>query len=210
MCLKYKTYTMSRKILVFDFDGPIVDSLDAAYAVARKISPELSLENYKARFLQNIFVATDAAPELKDETISFDAEYAIHMKALDLHPGKKDALALLAEQYDFHIISGAKSDTICEYLKRHQVDHFFFDVLGGDVEKSKVKRFKMLCDKYSIKPEDIVFVTDTVGDLHEAFEVGIGTTIAVCDGFQAKELLEAQNPTFIVDSIMNIPQLLLN
>ena len=201
---------MRKKILVFDFDGPIVDSLIAAYTVAKKISPTLSLDGYKTRFLQNIFIATDAAPEPKDESISFDAEYAIHMKTLGLHPGKKEALALLAEQYDFHIISGAKSDIICEYLQRHQVDHFFLDILGGDVEKSKVKRFKMLCDKYAIAPKDIVFVTDTVGDLHEAFEVGIGTTIAVCDGFQAKELLEAQNPTFIVDSIMDIPLLLLN
>ena len=199
-----------KKTIVFDFDGPIVDSFDAAFRVAKMISPTLTYENYRKRFSQNIFTADAAAPEPKDPTISFDEHYALEMAELDLLPEKKNALQVLAEHYDFHVISGTISSIIIAYLERHGVHEHFTDILGSDVHTSKVHRFKLLCEKYSIDPKEIVFITDTVGDLHEAFEVGVGTTIAVCDGFQPRELLMQQNPTHVVESLLDVPALLLN
>ena len=85
---------------------------------------------------------------------------------------------------------------------------YFGDILGYDIETSKVKKFKTLFEKYNLNPKEVIFITDTVGDIDESREVGIGTIIAVADGYQDKKVLEAAHPTFLIDSIVKLEEVI--
>jgi len=66
------------------------------------------------------------------------------------------------------------------------------------VHESKVHKIKLLLEKYSMSPENTIFVTDTLGDIKEAQECNV-PTLAVTWGFHARETLEKGNPTKIID-----------
>ena len=62
----------------------------------------------------------------------------------------------------------------------------------------------LLFEKYKFDPKDLIFITDTIGDIKEAREVGIENIIAVADGYQDRELLETASPTYLLDSIVDL------
>ncbi len=54
-------------------------------------------------------------------------------------------------------------------------------------------------EKYNLKPEECIFVTDTTGDIIEARKINL-RTITVTWGYHNKELLESEYPFCIVDT----------
>jgi len=71
------------------------------------------------------------------------------------------------------------------------------------MNKSKVEKFKYLFKKYKLKPEDCIFITDTLGDILEGNKVGV-RTIAVDFGFHKRDRLEKGKPFKIVSSFDEI------
>lgn len=201
--------TEKREMIIFDFDGPIADSFEGAFAVAQKISPALTIEMYRERFQHNIHLVPTHLELPKDESINFDVEYHAYMRTLKLAAHKHHALISLSHYYDFHIVSGSHTDTIAEFLTRNRVAHLFKDVLGYDFGKSKIDRFQYLFDRYQSDPQQVHFITDTTGDIEEARKVSIGTIIAVLDGFHDETLLKSAQPHFCVTSLAEIPHLLI-
>lgn len=197
-------------MMIFDFDGPIADSFEGAFAVAQRISPALTVELYRERFQHNIHLVPGHLDLPKDETIDFDTEYHAYMATLRLDPNKHHALITLSQQYEFHIVSGSHTDTIADFLRRNRIIHLFTDVLGYDFGKSKVDRFEYLLHKHATHPRDVCFITDTTGDIAEARKVALGTIIAVLDGFHDESLLVSAQPTYCVDSLAQVPKLLMN
>ena len=57
----------------------------------------------------------------------------------------------------------------------------------------------MLFDEYKLKPDECIFVTDTLGDLLEAKELNIGT-IAVTWGYHEEERLKFGHPDIIINN----------
>jgi len=58
----------------------------------------------------------------------------------------------------------------------------------------------MVLREYKAKPEDCVFITDTLGDMREAARCGVWS-IGVTWGFHERERLEKGNFFAIVDKI---------
>ena len=62
-----------------------------------------------------------------------------------------------------------------------------FDFLGtAEISKNKVEKFKILKEKYGIREEEMLFITDTLGDLRESSEAGV-PTVAVTWGAHKRE-----------------------
>lgn len=196
-----------KKTILFDFDGVIADSFPVAFEVSKMNYPTLTLESYADKFKENISKAVYAEPKA-DIEVDFQHEYAKKIKVLGLDPAKKAVLERLSETYDFHIISSTNTETIKDYCELNGILNYFGDILGYDVEASKVKKFQMLFEKYRLDPKELIFVTDTTGDIEEAREAGIGTVIAVADGYQDQKILEASHPTHVIDSIKDLEKVL--
>jgi phosphoglycolate phosphatase len=196
-----------KKTIIFDFDGVIADTLNIAFEIAKINYPSLTIDSYKdkwkVRFSEVIFTEPKVGPK-----ISFDEEYAKKVKDLKIDPLKKEILQKLSKDFDFHIISGNNSKTIREFCISNNID-YFIEIMGNDVDVSKVNKFNTLFKKYNLNPKDLIFITDTAGDIIEAKEVGIKTVIAITSGFQDEVVLREAEPTYLIDSILDLKKIIL-
>jgi phosphoglycolate phosphatase len=194
------------KIIIFDFDGVIADSFDIALEVNQMSKPTLTHEQYEQVWNNNI---TDVVYKHKVvKKIDFHKEYAKKFKTLPLKGNIKTALKALSSEFKLFIVSSTITNTISDYLKRHEIFDCFTEILGNDVETSKIKKFKMLFDKYKINPAEITFISDTSGDINEAKKVNIGYIIGILDGYQTRESIKKAGPNVIVKNFNDFFQLI--
>jgi len=187
---------MNKKIIILDFDGVIVDSFDVAFEVSQIARPTLTKERYQSKFNGNI---TDAKHEDKQvKEIDFFLEYGKRFKHLGIDNNIKDCIVKLSKDYKLFIISSTINSIIEKYLKRHGLLDAFTEILGVDVETSKVKKFNMIFEKYNITPEQAIFLSDTSGDIYEAKEAKINFIVGILGGFQNEENIKKANPDVIV------------
>jgi HAD superfamily hydrolase (TIGR01549 family) len=187
-----------KKFIFFDFDGVIADSFSAAFAVNKMIFPTSTEDDYRKRFEGNI----NEAASLKDEPktdVDFFTEYTLLLPKCPIFEGMEEVVKKLAASHTLIIVSSTISDLIKEYLKSHQLDNYFTEVMGNDIHKSKITKIEMALSKYGMSEDDCLFITDTLGDIKEAHHVGI-KAIAVTWGYQSRQTLELGQPSAIVDT----------
>lgn len=191
---------MKKRPLVFDFDGVLVDTYEYSRNICTKLGIGVSHEEFKAHHDGNVFEKPkiNFTPEIANEFYEQYFENIHGVKPfLTLDEVKK-----LYENYDLFIISSNSEKAIEKFLSHHELD-YFKEVLGAHFHKSKVDKFKYIIEKYSLNPEEIIFVTDTLGDILEGNKVGV-KTIAVDYGYHEKERLMKGNPYKIISSFENI------
>ena len=74
----------------------------------------------------------------------------------------------------------------------------FTEILGFDIETSKVKKFNMIFKKYNVAPNQAIFLTDTSGDINEAKEAKINFIVGILSDYQNEENLKKAGPNAIV------------
>lgn len=206
-----KEETGNKKFVLFDFDGVIADSFQAAFAVHKVISPHIIEGDYRSWFEGNINNWQEmASPGNHRSDIDFFAEYLPKMKSeVKMVPGILEIIKNLSRSYTLIIVSSTITSPIREFMERHEASQYFTEIMGNDVHQSKVEKIKMVFAKHKASPENCVFVTDTLGDLREAAEAGV-SAIGVSWGFQHKETLLKGNPLCVVEKPEELPVAILN
>ena len=198
---------MKDRFILFDFDGVIADSFALAYDVARIVHPEanLDLEAYRRWFEGNVYDVIKATAPGGVRHEKYFSEFAPRMEEeVRLVPGMREVVSELAEAYTLIIISSTESGLIRKFLDRHSLLHHFADVMGSDVHTSKVEKVRMVFEVHSVRADECVFITDTLGDMREAKEHEIGT-IGVSWGWHTHETLGKGIPFRIVDTPSELP-----
>lgn len=196
------------KVIFFDFDGVIADSLTIAFTVAQMAKPYLTLDRFKSYFNGNI-----NEERKKDKSvikIDFDKEFGKHFEKLDIEDQKKLIIQKLSQSYPLFIISSTATYIIKEYLQRHGVLSCFTEILGNDVHASKVEKFAMIYEKHKIEPKNVMFITDSLGDISEARESQIENIVAILGGYQDEKTLKQGKPTKIVKNFIEFYEFILN
>ncbi len=193
---------MRRKIIVFDFDGVIVNSFPFCYEINSRIYPKLTEEEYKEFFKKSLFDLIESSLKRDDlnKNIDFDIEYSTSILEIEPVPQIKELLLELKKDNTLIINSSNKTQIIEKYLNKYSLSSIFDQVLGGDIEKSKTVKLKNIINSYNLEEKDCVFVTDTLGDIIEASIAGINT-IGVTWGFHNFEILNEGKPTRIIDKV---------
>lgn len=198
----------NKKVIIWDFDGPIVDSWKIAFELTDREFFGITEEVHRNLFNGNIL---EEISKLKKKTYTKeeDEEYRKNYweRKLNIPPvnGIDRVIKDLAKNHIQVVNSSAIGEMIKDYLKRYSLEKFFSDVYGREI-KSKVEKFNLIFDKYNVGPEDCVLITDTVGDMLDAKEVGM-ESIVVTWGYQRKEhfaeiesdLVFAESPQEILD-----------
>lgn len=125
-------------------------------------------------------------------------EYKKGLNALNIEKILHDTILSLAKNYKLIIISSTDTSYINDFLKRENIVQCFSDILGADIHTSKVVKIKTILQKYNLLPKEVVFITDTLGDIKEAHECKV-PSIAVTWGLHDRSILEKGNPNKIVD-----------
>ncbi|OGI57116.1 hypothetical protein A3B85_03230 [Candidatus Nomurabacteria bacterium RIFCSPHIGHO2_02_FULL_37_13] len=186
------------KLILFDFDGVLIDTFIISLKISREVNKKMSLNLFRSIFNGNIYDSLKNNTKVKQHPEFFKL-YEKQSRKLEIPKKLKDLICKLSKNYTLAIISATPSTLIATILKQANVFKYFSDILGGDIHTSKVVKNKMLLEKYKIEPKDAVFITDTTGDILEARECGI-ESIAVTWGFHEKETLQKEKPFKIVST----------
>ena len=106
----------------------------------------------------------------------------------------------LSASYVLTVVSSAHSDQITSFLIQEGIVECFQEILGVDSEVSKEKKITNLLKRNKTKPENAVYVTDTVSDIRDAAQCNVAS-IGVTWGTQNEDTLFEGAPYAIVDTV---------
>lgn len=186
-----------KKIVLFDFDGVLVESLDLWFDVTQKNNPTLTKEEYSAMSNGNYLEAF----ELKGLTYTDDGlkKYREELLAMQMPKAIRLFIQDNSEKYIFTIVSSGSEVTIENFLAKEGIVKNFSTILGHETHAKKSVKIKNLLELYSIDAYNAVFITDTLGDILEAHEAGV-RSVGVLWGLHDRETLEKGNPEIVIDS----------
>ena len=209
---------MSRpKVIVFDFDGVIMDSNEISRLEFYKVFQSASDSAYKEVLCGNYHDEIEklAIPKL----IETDSEREIRIA--EYEKNKIDCVffdgipelvkELHKKQYKLALNTSTKENTCLPSLQKIDIDKLFDFIGTKEVSKSKVEKFNIMKEKYGVTGEEMMFITDTVGDIREAKEAGV-PTIAVTWGIHDREYFTMEkhdNLVAIVDSVEELREKIL-
>jgi phosphoglycolate phosphatase len=185
-----------KKVVVFDFDGVLAESLDLWFRINQSNNPGLTKEEYSAMshgsyidaFENKKLVSTDAGLE----------EYRRELLKIETPNSIVSFIKNNSEKYIFAIVSSGNEVTIKSFLVKEGIENKFSTILGYESHKSKTVKLTDLSSMYGVATKDTVFVTDTLGDVMEAHQAGV-KSIGVLWGLHDRTTLERGKPEVIID-----------
>ena len=196
---------MNYRLVVFDFDGTLADSMLATVQIFQEIGPGLGLKPFAdlnaARHMptRKVLKAVGATFWKMPKIVrAFQAAAALHAPHLKLHAGVADALAALhATGTRLGILSSNQEANIRKCLAANGVEHLFAFVVGHPQLFGKARAIRRIRKREKIERADFVYVGDESRDLEAAQKAGVSVA-AVSWGFHAPELLASMNPTYML------------
>lgn len=189
----------NKKLVMFDFDGVLINTIEWSFDLHKKHNPNFTREKFDS-FVEGNFI--DGIEKAVEEghiiPKNWGEKYGEFVMRLTINDILHDSVLHLASKYILAVVSSTPNNFIKNYLEKENIYECFSDLCGADVHKSKVFKINTLLDKYSIRPENAVFVTDTLGDIKEARECNV-SSIAVLWGQHGRESLEKGKPFKIID-----------
>lgn len=198
--------TPRTKLLLFDFDGVLVDSLEI-YAKSMTAALEImgkpiikNREDYLSLFEENLYAA------LESRGLDLAEFFTASSRILD----KVDYLALLPffplipvlkrlkEDHLLLVISSNSTTVIRDTLTRYDFADCFRDILGVDRGPGKKEKIAEVVAQEKIPWEQTYYIGDTTGDIKEARLAGV-KTVAAAWGWHGRDRLAAAKPDYLID-----------
>jgi len=183
-----------RKLIMFDFDGVIADSLDdqcRAYERTFRAHGLGHLATCKqfVDFTEDNWFAALATAGVPRAVVE-DVEDAIGATPVpELFPGMAEVIERLAEAHPVFVITSSRTAMVERILREHDV-RGVVEVLGGDHEQSKTRKIRAVRHRLG-ESLPAWYVGDTIGDMVEARAAGAITVGAAWGWHGAERLLRA-------------------
>ncbi len=208
---------MHTKLVLFDFDGTIADTLPLSLRVVNEHAEELGFKkvtNAEVEKMKGMTVSEILAYvkvpfyRLPSLIRLFHKEIANVIVQAPTFDGMEEVLQELKESgMKLGIISSSNKENILSFLRHHKLDHYFDFVYSKFNLFGKHETIKDVLKKFSYKSREVIYVGDEVRDIEAARKASIDV-IAVTWGFNTKELLMKANPTFIINSPKEVLKIL--
>lgn len=220
---------MSQKLVLFDFDGTIADSLPLMVEVFRELSashrhihPLLDIANTDQPILDHPTVIIlrqqglkQAMSSLKLNKIQFAFIYyrALRRLSKSIHKlkpiqGMPEIISTLSQDYSLGIVTSNRRSNVKKFLSQHQLEHFPI-IQSQPNLYGKAHTLISVIKKHGFSLENVVYVGDEVRDIEAAQRAGIAS-IAVTWGLNDFNLLAWNDPTAIVENPQQLPQAIEN
>jgi len=202
------------KLLLFDFDGVLVDSLDVYEKTVtlclEKINQPLQrgrqefLELFEGNFYESL-VAKGVDLE-KFVAASVDILSQVNYAEMKPFDAMRPVLQELKKNHCLIVISSNDAPTIQEALRLYDFNGIFQEILGSDFMFSKKEKILYAAKKYNATLHDIYYIGDTTGDMKEGKQAGI-KTVGVTWGWHDKIKMALSNPDYLFDDPQELLQL---
>ena len=198
---------MKSKLMVFDFDGTLADTLSLSFKIYNQLSEEFgyrrlaSRKQYVELFHQSapaIMKTVGLSPfKLPRLVLEGKRLFRENLDQVKVFKGLAEVLAQLAKSRRLVIISSNLRELIEEFLQGHGLRGYFEVVLGAERGESKFKLLKHYLAQ-SGELRDAWLVCDTTRDIKDGHKLGL-KVIAVAWGYHAPEALRKEKPDFLVN-----------
>lgn len=172
------------KLIIFDYDGVIVDSFQNIYEVYRIICKKLEkkgfpetidrfreLYGYNARELsRNLGVREDEFPK-SDEIFAEE----IVKKNPKLFKDIQEVIRELSKEYNLVLVSATTKSEVTQKLKNFGIYDCFSMVIASEnkAPMNKVPAFKKVLEDFKMKPEEVAMIGDRNIDYDKGVEAGL-------------------------------------
>jgi phosphoglycolate phosphatase len=202
-----------QKLLLFDFDGVLVDSLELYERVVRQCLEEIgnpivkNLDDFLALFHDNFYQGiVNKGIDLQAYMEAMKGIYpSIDISLIKPNREMASVLLELAEWHRLMLISSNHEKVIRVLLNEMNVGECFEAVLGSEAVLSKTEKIAFAQVQCGVAKEQIFYIGDTTGDIREAHRAGV-KAIAVTWGWHDRQVLETVCPDYLIDT----PDALLN
>lgn len=185
------------RIICFDFDGVIADSLTVWQRMLISLSPDAVAERLQSQetfldcFSGNVWRGLrDLGCRRRDIARIIPRLTASASKALQQVEPFAEIIAVvneLCEQHPCMVITSNHGPTVEQWCLAHGL-HAMRTVDGVEVSHSKVRKIRRQRRRY--RPQSTIYVGDTTGDYHEAQRAG-AQFIGVAWGWHGRQRLQA-------------------
>ncbi len=199
---------MTQKVIIFDFDGTIADTVDALVNIANRLAVEFNfiqiapeelalLRNLTSReIIKYSGISVFKIPFLVKKVKSELKNKIPELKAID---GIQEALIELKNQGQrLGIITSNSQDNVTEFLKINNLDNLFEFVYSGVTIFGKTTIINNALRQKQLKPQEVIYVGDETRDIEASKKANI-KVVAVTWGFNSYEVLLKQKPDFLIN-----------
>ncbi|MEM1255491.1 MAG: HAD hydrolase-like protein [Cyanobacteria bacterium P01_H01_bin.21] len=196
-------------VLIFDFDGTIADTLETIVAITNRLASHYGYPQTTPERLKYLRALSTAELLEQSNVPLFQVPFLMRRVRRELHQDigsiqvfQRLADVLLALTADGHTIMIASSNapsTICPFLERHGLRAVFSQIYGNIGLLGKARSLRRIMRRHRLIPEEILYIGDETRDIEAAHCQGLAVA-SVSWGFSDRTALEAQGPTFLVDT----------
>lgn len=210
MLIKYK-------YIYFDLDGTIIDSSEGVVNSVIYTLDKFNLDGYSIGSIKQAVIGPPLYQGLQNLTGIKDDNFLSEMITVfrekystngifqnSLFPNIKNTLVELSELgCNMEILTSKPTKFAEQIIKQHDIEEFFSKIDGaGDADKESLKSNKLGFS--TLSNQDIsIMVGDRVEDV-VAGQANNVDTVAVTYGFDDLELLKNQRPTYCIDNIIDL------
>lgn len=182
---------MDRNVIIFDLDGVLFDTVDFMYGLTKGEYDELSHEEFKELHKGNIYESFKkfARPKRQETEEAREKRYTEYSKlksTAHIHTGMRDLVMNLAQNNNLILNTSASIQNSVPLLEQEGILKNFSFLATREVSSSKIEKFKIIAEKFGKKPHEMIFITDTIGDLRESHIAKV-PTLAVTWGLHKRE-----------------------
>jgi HAD superfamily hydrolase (TIGR01662 family) len=207
------------KLVMFDWDGTIVDGLSLNYRIYSKITKRLGKKMPGSP--EDLAKLTDGTWEelyynlgiRTREEMEKAKEIYIEMSGrlkdeVRIFPGIRDVLSSLKGRgIRTAVISNGEREVIEIHLEKMDIDHFIDQIIAHE-DSERIKpdpdQIHLCLERLGVKPEEAVFVGDMINDIKAARNAGLSKVIAVTYGWHTRGQLEKLKPDVMIGSVNEI------
>ena len=207
------------KVIIFDFDGTLADTLNAIVTITNRLAAEFGYKSPTKDELAEIrnlnsweiikhsgisifkvpFLVRKVRKELKNE-----------IQGIRLFPGIKEALLELKTQNNqLGIITSNSKENVLALMERNGLEEIFDFIYTGTTLFGKHKVINKWLKLAKAKPEEVVYVGDETRDIDAAKKAQV-KVIAVSWGFNVKAALAERKPDFLIEHPQQLIEVIKN
>jgi len=201
------------RLILFDYDGVIADTLADMIQFAQEACDELAVEHVVIPSnLQNLEVmsfatfgrACEVPESLVGEFVRIcTGKFAAKKTPPAIFDGLPNVIRRLSSNNILSIVTGNTVANVNAFLSYHRLQFCFRAVYGVDMPGSKVEKILKLREQFEVIEEAAFFIGDSLSDVRAAREADV-TSIAVSWGHQHLDLLIRDKPDVIVHSPVDL------
>lgn len=198
---------MTIKVIFFDFDGTIADTLNAIVNVTNRLAVEFGYKPItpeEVAHLKNLssrqIIKQSGIPILKFPLLvsKVKSELSYEVQDIKAFPEILETITELRKHVRYiGILSSNSQENILAFLEDNNLQTLFDFIYTEAAIFSKSRALKKILKQEKVKPEESIYVGDETRDIEAAKRSQV-KAIAVSWGFNSKEVLAQQNPDYLI------------